>query len=102
MALVTDRVVVIEGVGYVEITYDDALAVSHPTGGMIKPDITNCDLESVRVVVFDGVDAKYRIGRGTSQVFREGTIIGPFDQTFNAGGPVKKTVDLTSWGFGAA
>lgn len=100
MALVTDRVAIIGSVGFVEITYDDALAVTIPANGIYDQDLTNCDLVSIRVVVFDGAIGKYQIRRGQSKIFQEGSIAGPFDETFNAGGPLRKIKDLAGYTFG--
>jgi hypothetical protein len=92
VALVTIGVARIDGVGFVEITYDDSLAVGD--------DLTACDLVSARVFVEPARTAKYSIRRGVSSVWREGSVTGPFDQTFNAGGPVQTVSDLLGWTFG--
>ncbi len=92
MTLITDRTIYIEDLGFIELTYDDALAVGD--------DLSNVDLVSVRVVIEAGRTAKYRVRRGQSQNWRTGSATGPLDQTFNAGGPVKKLSDLGSIGFG--
>ena len=92
MALVEDTLLSIEGVGFVSITYDDALAVSD--------DVSNCDLISARVVVFAGAAADYSILRRQSVNVFSGTLVGPVDQIHDAFGPIRKVPDLTGFGFG--
>ncbi len=78
--------------GFVDITYDDTLAVGD--------DFNNCDLISVRVVIEPGQTATYEIQRGQSQNWNSGSATGPIDETFTAGGPVKKVGDLSMFTFG--
>ncbi len=89
MAIITDRVAYIEGLGFIDVTYDDALAVGD--------DLSDCDLVSVRVVVEAGRTAKYAVHRGNSQNWRAGSATGPIDETFSAGGPIRKLDDLTGF-----
>lgn len=92
MAIVTERLIQIEGIGWVDITYDDALAL----GG----DISACDLVSVTVNIEAGRTAKVLIQRGDSSVWQSRSATGPLLQTFNAGGPVQQCGDLNMFVFG--
>ncbi len=92
MALVTEWLAYIEGIGFIEVTYDAALAVGD--------DLSNSDLISIRVVVEAGRTAKYSLRRGQNQNWRTGSVTGPIDQTFDAGGPLRKLDDLTGVGWG--
>ena len=92
MALVTDLLAHIEDLGFIEVTYDDALAVGDNT--------SNTDLISVRVVIEAGRTVKYSVRRGQSRNWHSGSATGPIDEAFSAGGSVKKYSDLTGFGFG--
>ncbi len=95
---ITDPIIHIGEIGFIEITYDDTLAVAQD--GVAGDNIQNCDLVSVRVVIEAGRTAKYAARRGQSQNWKSGSASGPIDETFAAGGPVKKVEDLTGFYFG--
>ena len=99
MALITERLNSVGGVGFIEMTYDDTLAVDGWDGTPFD-DILNCDLVSTRVVIEAGHHASYSIRRGGSQNWNSGSVTGPVDETFTKGGPVKKVEDLTGFLFG--
>ena len=99
MALVTERLNSVGGVGFIEMIYDDTLAVDG-WDGTPEDDILNCDLVSVRVVIEAGRTAKWSVRRGVSQNWKSGSTTGPIDETFTKGGPVKKVEDLTGFYFG--
>ena len=93
MALVTELVIQ-SAVGEVSITYDDA--------NLVGDDPSACDLDHVRVIVNTGFTARILIRRGESDNFQDRTIVGPADETYNAGGPVQVVEDLDGYTFGGA
>ena len=99
MALITQRLNSVGGVGFIEMTYDDTLAVDG-WDGTPEDDILNCDLVSVRVVVEAGRTATYAIQRGQSQNWESGVATGPIDETFTKRGSIRKVKDLTGFYFG--